>query len=175
VGAALVAGFALACGSVAAPSEQAADALNRGIQAQNAGRSDEATADYFETLRADPKNKYAFYNLGQIARVAKRYAAAEAYYRLALENDPKFAAALFGLAYVRAAAGASAEAIDLYQQAVRAEPDNAAAHYNLGLLLRAAGREAEGDSEIARGRSLDPNVGPLPDPSRVPSPSPTSR
>ena len=149
---------ALSCG---APSqaESESDALNRGIQAQNSGNVDAATAAYFETLRANPKNKYAFYNLGQIARVANRFVAAEAYYRLALEIDPDFGAALFGLAYVRSAAGATQEAIDLYGHAVRVEPENAPAHYNRGLLLRSIGRVAEGDAEIARGRQLDPNLG----------------
>jgi len=50
-------------------SEQdlSSDALNRGLKAHNAGNFDDATLAYFEALSHDPKNKFAFFNLGQIA------------------------------------------------------------------------------------------------------------
>lgn len=162
--------------------ELEADALARGIQAHGEGRMTEAIAAYFETLSHNPQNKYAYYNLGQIARVSDRFVAAESYYRLAIEIDPQFGLALFGLGYIRAAAGSAEEAIDLYRRAATAEPNLAAAHYNLGLLLRAAGRQAEGDAAIAKALELDPTVGPRPaaggstsTPGQQPAPSPTGR
>src|SRR5437867_2274770 len=82
-------------------NETAADALNRGLQAHAAGKLDEAVAAYFTTLSKDPKNQFAYYNLGEIAQRGNRLVAAEAYYRLALEQDPKMESALFNLAIVR--------------------------------------------------------------------------
>src|SRR4029077_17721604 len=64
-----------ACGASGAASsgnETAADALNRGLAAHAAGKLDEAVAAYFTTLSKDPKNQYAFYNLGEIAQRQNR-------------------------------------------------------------------------------------------------------
>ncbi len=126
------------CGSSAkSESDLAADALGRGLKAQNAGQFDEATAAYFETLFHDGKNKFAYFNLGTIAQLQKKQPQiAEGYYRSALEIDPRFAAALFNLAIIRADAGAKTEAIDLYRRTVQADPSYAAAYFNLGILLR---------------------------------------
>jgi len=163
--------MAAACGGGATPAttKPADDALARGIAAHNANKLDEATKDYFEVLSNDPKNKFAFYNLGQIARIQNRLAIAEGYYRSALEIDPNYGPALFGLGVVRQAFNAVQEAIDLYRKDIAVEPNNAAAHYNLGILLRIQGKTAEGDAEIARAIQLDPT---LPQP---PSPTPTPK
>jgi len=164
-----------ACGggnAPAKPADPAADALARGIAAQNANKMDEATKDYFETLANDPKNKFAYYNLGQIAKVQNRLQVAEGYYRSALEIDPNYGPALFGVGYVRQAFNAIQEAIDFYRKDIAVEPNNAAAHYNLGILLRLQGKTSEGDAEIARAMQLDPKL-PQP-PSPTPTPKPTT-
>ncbi len=161
-----------ACGGGNTPakaSDPAGDALARGIAAHNANKIDEAAKAYFEVLSYDPKNKFAFYNLGQIERNANRLAQAEGYYRSALESDPNYGPALFGLGVVRQAFNAIDDAIAIYRKNISVEPNNAAAHYNLGILLRIQGKSAEGDSEIARGMQLDPK---LPQPA---SPAPTTR
>ena len=160
-------------GGAAKPADPAADALARGIAAHNAGKTDEATKDYFEVLQNDPTNKFAFYNLGQIARVQNKLAIAEGYYRSSLESDPNFGPSLFGLGVVRQAFSAD-EAIALYRKDIAVEPNNAAAHYNLWILLRIQGKTAEGDAEIAKGMQLDPKLplpAPLPSPTKSPTPS----
>jgi tetratricopeptide (TPR) repeat protein len=161
-----------ACGG-ATPTkpDPAADALARGIAAHNANKLDEATKDYFEVLASDPKNKFAFYNLGQIARIQNRLAIAEGYYRSALEIDPNYGPALFGLGVVRQAFNAIPEAIDLYRKDIGIEPSNAAAHYNLGILLRVQGKTAEGDTEIARAIQLDPKLPQPAPPTATPKPA----
>src|SRR5438552_2001275 len=55
------------------PADPAADALARGIAAHNAGRYDEAKQAYYEPLYRDPKNKFAFYNLRQPARISEQF------------------------------------------------------------------------------------------------------
>ena len=170
--------LAAACGGGGTPAklaDPAADALARGINAQDANKIDEATKDYFEVLFNDPKNKFAFYNLGQIARNQNKLAQAEGYYRSALESDPNFGPALFGLGAVRQALNALDEAISLYRKDIAVEPNNAAAHYNLGILLRIQGKTVEGDAEIARGIQLDPKLPqpPAPTPTQKPTSNPT--
>ena len=163
-------------GSAGSGNETAADALNRGLQAHAAGKLDEAVAAYFTTLSKDPKNQFAYYNLGEIAQRQNRFVAAESYYRLALDLDPKMVSALFNLAIVRTTAGATTEAIALYRQAIAVDTNYAAAHFNLGLLLRQIGQTAEAQIELATAQRLDPTlVAPSPSasPIRQASPSPT--
>ena len=170
-----------ACGGGnAAPAKSsadaAADALSRGIAAQNANKTDEATKAYFEVLFNDPKNKFAFYNLGVIAQTQNRPVAAESYYRLAIELDAQMGSALFNLAILRAQAGANQEAADLYRRVIAIDPNYAAAHFNLGLILRALGQNAEAQQELATAQRLDARlVAPTPSasPARQASPSPT--
>jgi len=180
----LLVAFALSlagCGSSAkSEADLAADALGRGLKAQNAGQFDEATAAYFETLFHDSKNKFAFFNLGTIAQLQKKQPQiAEGYYRSALEIDPRFASALFNLAIIRDAAGAKAEAIDLYRRTIQADPNSAAAYFNLAILLRDTGATAEANQMFAKAQQLDPKLvppaspSPTATPARTASPSPT--
>ena len=167
-----------ACGgaSNAQAGDPAADALNRALAAHAAGKLDEAVTAYYQTLEKDPKNKFAFYNLGQIAQSQNRLVAAESFYRLALEQDPKMESALFNLAIVRTNLGQTADAIALYRQVIAVDPKYAAAHFNLGLLLRQLGQTADAQTELAAAQSLDPKlVAPSPSatPNRQASPSPT--
>ncbi len=178
VAALLFAATVISCGSPGTSGTigGADDALSRGLQAHTAGKFDEAIVAYFETLAKDPKNKFAFYNLGEIAQRQKRPAAAEAYYRLSLEQDPKMTNALFNLAILRSDAGASQEAADLYRRLIAVEPNNAAAHFNLGFALRLLGLNAEAQQEFATAQRLDAKlVAPSPSasPARQASPSPT--
>ena len=166
-----------ACGGSGAPAnESAADALNRGLQAHAAGKMDDAAAAYFTTLSKDPKNQFAYYNLGEIAQRQNRLAAAESYYRLALERDPKMESALFNLAIVRTNVGATADAIALYKQVIAVNPNSAAAHFNLGLLYRQLGQTADAQAELAAAQRLDPKlVAPNPTASPNQQATPTPR
>jgi tetratricopeptide (TPR) repeat protein len=165
------------CGLGGSKSEQdlSADALNRGLKAHNAGNYDDATQAYFEALSHDPKNKFALFNLGQIAQTQKKPAVAEGYYRSALDIDKSFPAALFNLAIIRNDLGAKQEAIDLYRRDIQADPNNAAAYFNLGLILRDTGATAEANQMFQKAQQLDPKLVPpaSPSPARTASPSPT--
>src|SRR5207302_561836 len=133
------AGFALVATLTTALAKLKAGLSSQGPPARGphaAGKLDDAVAAYFTTLSKDPKNQFAYYNLGEIAQRQSRFVAAESYYRIALEMDPKMVSALFNLAIVRTNAGATNEAIALYRQAIAVDANYAAAHFNLGLLLR---------------------------------------
>lgn len=167
--------FALsACGGAAKTgAEASSDALDRGLKAHTAGNVDEATAAYFEALSHDPKNKFAYFNLGQIAQSQQRDQVAEGYYRSALEIDSRFGPALFNLAIIRASVGATAEAIDLYRRTVQADPQSAVAYFNLAFLLRQTGSNAESDAMFQRAQQLDAKLVPPPAPTATARPSPT--
>jgi tetratricopeptide (TPR) repeat protein len=173
----LFAAAAVACGgSGSGGNDTAADALNRGLAAHAAGKLDDAVTAYFQTLEKDPKNKFALYNLGEIAQRQNRLVAAESYYRLALEQDAKMESALFNLAIVRTNVGATADAVALYKQVIAVNPNSAAAHFNLGLLYRQLGQTADAQQELATAQRLDPKlVAPSPSasPARQVTPSPT--
>lgn len=176
----LLGALIVSCGTPSPTSStgSADDALNRGLQAHTAGRFDDAIAAYFETLAKDPKNKFAFYNLGVIAQAQNSAAAAESYYRLAIVQDAQMGSAIFNLAILRAQAGANQESADLYRRVIAIDPNYAAAHFNLGLVLRVLGQTAEAQQEFATAQRLDaklvaPSASASPARQASPSPSPT--
>jgi tetratricopeptide (TPR) repeat protein len=162
-------------GSLPQPdAKKAASELQTGLQAQSSGDLDGAARHYQETLKYDPKNKYALYNLAVIDAVHANYAQAEQKYEVVLGIDPAYAPALFNLAILRKNSGDSAQAVTLYRRVLATNPKYAAAHMNLGLLLRSTGKSAEGDAEVKKAIELDPQ---LKDPAArtVPGPSSTAR
>jgi tetratricopeptide (TPR) repeat protein len=148
----------VACTPGKSKSEQASEVLERGLRAYAEGRIEEAAAAYQEVLDLEPRNRFAFYNLGLIDQTSGRPRSAENYYRLTLSVDPDFTPALFNLAILRTAAGDAREAIDLYRRVIALKPDEAGPHLNLGLLLRSNGQRAEGDTELKRAVDLDPRL-----------------
>jgi tetratricopeptide (TPR) repeat protein len=166
-----------ACGIKAqatTPGQQANDLVNAGVKAEAAGRTAEAADDYHKALAIDPRNKFAYFDLGVIDQAAGRSATAELEYRNALQYDPNFVGAIYNLAVLRTQA-APTEAIDLYRKVIAIQPIYAAAHLNLGFLLIAAGQKVEGKAELDRAVALDPSFA-----SRIPAslkatPTPTPK
>lgn len=159
-------------------ADQAPDAIQRGLQAQGAGRLDEAANAYQEALDLDPRNKVALYDLGVVYELTGRPVAAENQYRLALSVDPDFVLPLFNLAILRTAAGSTQESIELYRRAIAVQPDYAEAHLNLGFALLSVGEEQEGARELQRAVQLKPalasRIPPPPAPAPAGQPSSTS-
>lgn len=149
-------------------AEQASAALEQGIQADTAGRVDEAIAAYFRVLSHEPKNKVAFYNLGQAYRRANELVIAEGYYRQALKIDPNFVAALFGYGFTRLAVADWAEAERANRAVTTAEPQNGPAWFNLGLALRGQGKQNDAAQAFQRARQIDPSLTPPPAPTATP-------
>jgi tetratricopeptide (TPR) repeat protein len=169
----VLAGCGLTGSGPKSETDLSADALNRGLKAHNLGNYDEAKAAYFEALFHDAKNRFAYFNLGQIAQTQKKPQIAEGYYRSALEIEPQFGAALFNLAIIRTEAGAKQEAIELYRRDIQADPNNAAAYFNLGILLRDTGNTAEATQMFQRAQQLDSKLVPPASPTPTPRPSAT--
>ena len=144
-----------ACSKGKTDSEQASSALAAGLKAHAAGRLDEAAADYDKVLVYDPRNKFAYYNLGVIEQTQGDGGSAESDYRIALTIDPDFVPALFNLAILRTSSGSDREAIDLYEHVIQIDEGYAAAHLNLGFLLIDNGQVKEGKTELAIAVGLD--------------------
>ena len=72
-------------------AKKASDLLNEGLQAQVQGDASAATAKFDAVLKVDPKNKFAYYNLGLIEQKANDNAKAESNYRQAIAIDPNYA------------------------------------------------------------------------------------
>src|SRR5437867_2125847 len=159
----LVALLVAACSNGKSDAEQASAALAAGLKAHAAGRLDEAVADYRKVLVYDPRNKFAYYNLGVIEQARGDGESAESNYRIALTIDPDFVRALFNLAILRTPHGGGRESIDLYQQVIEIDPSYADAHLNMGFLLVANGEVKKGMAELAVAVGLDPSLA-----SRVP-------
>ena len=153
-----------ACSTKKSESQLAADALAAGLTAQKAGDMATAAADYRQVLVHDPKNQFAYYNLGLIDQTNNSMASADSNYSLALSIDPNFESALYNLAIVKTAESDSTSAIQLYQQVIKLDPKNAAAHLNLGFALINDGQKGPGKGELAKAVSLDPTLA-----SRIPS------
>lgn len=174
-GALIVLILAGACAKGNSDAEQASAALAAGLKAHAAGRLDEAAADYRKVLLYDPRNKFAYYNLGVIEQARGDGGSAESNYRITLTIDPDFVPALFNLAILRTAQGGGRESIDLYRHVIEIDPSYAAAHLNLGFLLVDNGQVKKGKAELAIAVGLDPSlasripedllVGPAPQPS----------
>src|SRR5213593_4103543 len=83
-GALIVLVLAGACAKGKSDAEQASAALAAGLKAHAAGRLDEAASDYRKVLVYDPRNKFAYYNLGVIEQAQGDDGSAESNYRIAL-------------------------------------------------------------------------------------------
>jgi Tfp pilus assembly protein PilF len=147
-------------GGTRSPKLNAAALVANGLRAQVAGDLASAGRDYSQAIADDPKNKFAYYNLGLIQQTAGDKVGAENSYRAALSIDRTFPQALYNLAILRTAVNSLPEAIDLYRRAIAASPKAADAHFNLGLLLRQTGNTAEGNSEVQAAVKLDPSLAP---------------
>ena len=156
----LLGSVASCSGEEPAEPERASLALTAALQAHQAGRLDEAVELYEEVLTLEPRNKFAWYNLGLIDQTRGDAAEAEELilYLGALDVDPNFVAALFNLAVLRTAAGDEDEAIELYRRIIEVEPGYAPAHLNLGFALIDIGDAGEGQAELQRATELDPSL-----------------
>ena len=80
-----------ACSKGASDADQARAALAAGLKAHQAGHFAEAVADYRKALIYDPRNKFAYYNLGLIDQTEGDSSSAESNYRITLSIDPQVA------------------------------------------------------------------------------------
>jgi tetratricopeptide (TPR) repeat protein len=132
-------------------------ALQEGLQAHANGDLDAAERAYLETIRLDPENKYAYYNLGVIAQTQGDAETAISSYQTTIEIDPDFVPALFNLAILETDDDPD-EARALYEHIIEVDDSYAAAFLNLGFLLIDQGREGQGQRMLDKAVERDPTL-----------------
>ena len=142
--------------------------FNEGLQAQNHGQPALAANDYLRSVRIDPQNKVAWYDLGLIQQEAGNNNQAEVYYERSSALDPRYVPPLYNLATL-VAPRYPASAVKLYEKVIAVQPKFAQAHLNLGFALQALGQRAQGNAQIAEAVRLDPSLS-----SRAPSSATTT-
>lgn len=130
--------------------------FDKGLEAQRAGRDDEAVGLYNALLALEPRYLAAYNNLGVALRKRERFAEAIVCYRRSLEADPDNAQTLSNLGNALKDDHRLDEAIATLKRAVALKPDDAGIVYNLGIALKDAGRLDEALAQYARALKLRP-------------------
>lgn len=118
----------------------------RGVAAFDAGRHEEALAEFEAALAAATKvpERAAAHNKRGVTLVTLgRRDAALADFCAALALDERFAPALVNLGNLLLEDGHARDAIDYYQAAIRADEKYAVAYRNLGIAYKRLGERAE--------------------------------
>ncbi len=120
-------------------SQQARYHLEQGQILYDAGKVDEAVAEWKETLHLAPQTAQAHHLLGLAFRDQKKHARAIAAFQQALRLEPDNATAHVHLARAFEALGKEQEALETYQKALKLVPSAPYVHNRLGYIF--AGRE----------------------------------
>lgn len=129
---------------------------NHGAMLLEAGRIDEAIAEFRATIDYSPEHAEAWYNLGSAYVKLKRFDEAIAFHRRAIEFAPEkvdFHASL-GNAFLEA--GRLDEAIATFRNALARAPDTAIHPYNLASALMKSGQMEEAGPLFVRALALAP-------------------
>lgn len=146
--------------ATSATATEADSLVTQGIALHQAGKLDEASALYQQALKADSKNKFALFNIGQIAQTRQQYDSAIASYKAAIAVDKNFSAALYNLGLAYTSTGDRANAITTLRTALVLTPQSAPTLFNLGTLLVQEGKTEEGTAFISQAITIDPTLKP---------------
>lgn len=152
----LLALVAAACSS-SSPTASARQLVSQGLAAERAGNMAGAFADYKAAVTADPKNKYAHYDLGYVYQARGDGADAAAEYLAALRVDPRFVQALYNMGVLETKSNPSG-AISYFERELQVDPNDATGNFNLGVLLVQQGQKSLGDTYLATGLRLNPSL-----------------
>jgi tetratricopeptide (TPR) repeat protein len=133
--------FALSPTTKATAIETADSLFEKGLEAANAGRIDEALETYQKahSLASGPASAWAVLNNGTIEYNRGNKIVAEDCYRKALEINPHYPMAHFNLAKCLSDRLERAESIEHYLRALALRPDYGDGHYNLALEYQSIG------------------------------------
>jgi tetratricopeptide (TPR) repeat protein/predicted Ser/Thr protein kinase len=132
------------------------ESVRLGFALKQAGRLDDAIAQYRRTIQIAPHCAEAYSSLGVALKAKGKSDEAIAYFRQAVEIDPNFAVGHNNLANALAAQGNLAEAIEHHEHALRLNPQLAEAHFNLGLIACDQGRIEDAIEHYAKAIEINP-------------------
>ncbi|MDB6021912.1 MAG: Tetratricopeptide 2 repeat protein [Pedosphaera sp.] len=131
--------------------------IDLGRALDDAGRPDEAKAEFAAALRIEPESPATLNGLGVHFAKQGDMTNALGYYASALRNQPFYGDAHYNLGNVLAHEGKLAEAADQYAEALRIKPDSPDAHNNLGAVLAGLGQLDEAVAHFKSALRLRPN------------------
>ena len=111
-----------------------------------------------DTVRSQPADPLAHYNLGVALLSRDQPEAATRHFETAIGLDPDYPSALINLGVALGMLGRNDEAIVRLTEALRSTPDDADVHFNLGTALVETGRLSEGIGHYERARQLAPQA-----------------
>jgi tetratricopeptide (TPR) repeat protein len=130
--------------------------LQTAMQAQQAGRLQEAEAVYRAVLQEQPRHPAALQLLGLAAHQAGRHDEAIDLLRQVLAIHERYPVCHSNLAAIYLTVGRLAEAVVHAREAIRLQPDLADAHRHLGHALRRQGQLDEAIAAFTEAVRLDP-------------------
>ncbi len=129
---------------------------NLGLALANAGRLDEAAAEFRRTIALQPNHAFAHFQLGTIHLTRRQWDAAAGELQRALAADPHYVAARVNLGQALTRLGRPDEAAAHYRAALADDPGAQDARVDLAALLIAQGREAEGEALLRQAIAAAP-------------------
>jgi protein O-GlcNAc transferase len=134
------------------------DPMQPAIDAQRAGRLEQAESAYRQVLAEQPDHAAAHHNLALLLLHRNQLDAALAHMQAAARLEPESVEILNNLGGLRERSGQLNEAIEAYQQAAAIAPESPVPHCNLGEALCKAWRMDEGIVALRAAATLDPNL-----------------
>ena len=136
----------------------AATHLERGVQLEQVGRTDDAIAETEKALELDPSLAKAHLNLLILyAKTGKSRQAEEHYKALVALAPDQFSEAYYNYGVLLRNQGKFDEAEKAFRKTLAIAPTNDAAHDNLGYLLERQGRLSEAAAEYRKAIEIRPN------------------
>jgi arylsulfatase A-like enzyme/Tfp pilus assembly protein PilF len=127
------------------------DVLNAyGVALADAGRGDEAAAQFRRAIDLDPNNAPAYQNLGILALQRNDVTQAQTDLTRALDLNPRLPLALNTLGVLYARVGDFPRAVDAWNRAVNVDPRQYDALFNIGLVEGRVGHKAEARAALTR-------------------------
>jgi tetratricopeptide (TPR) repeat protein len=131
---------------------------NLGVLMANAGRTDEAIAQYRKALEIHPSYAKAHFNLGNVLATAGRPDEAIAQYEKAVQLDRNYINAHIRLGNMMLQAGRTDEAIAHYARVTEISPQDDRAHASLGDILYQNERMDEAIAHYRRALEINPKL-----------------
>lgn len=132
--------------------------LRVGIQQARQQHWSAASTTFQDVLAIDPKNVYAFYNLGVIAQTNKSDSSAINYYDQALAANAKYTPAMYNKAILLESAQPN-QAISLYNKIISINPQASTAYLRLALLDAKMGKMSQAKAADQKAVAIDPSLG----------------
>lgn len=128
----------------------------RGVRAEQRGKTDEAIDRYQKVVRMAPDFYFARNNLGSLLTGKGEFAEAEEQFEEVIRLNQTDAAGYLNLGNVFLLTGRLAEALPMVEEGLRKQPSHAFGHFLLGSVYSRMGRAVDAERELRESLRLDP-------------------